>query len=209
MADYSAILANVTQAELAKCNSGIGTPYDVAFLRISEDSAVDCFIRTYYGGDMVAMEEWEQRDRLFAIAGNADIDELHDLLTEGGKASLLIGAVIEGMGSRHDGSNTVGTITDDGRNAAEGLQEMLQSVGTSEIEAWEIESWALVDGPVALLEDLGLTMDSTPEQIAAAAVKMIQIAADDHVVLIGESAESVLAKAVADVKGMAEAADAE
>lgn len=106
----------------------------------------------------------------------------------------LLERVAAGHSVEWDGSNWVGRLSNDAEAADEEIRDRLeqdaQSIET--VEVWEAEAWLTGDGGTSaetVLTQAELTIDSTDEQIAAAAAQTRRDAAHDGVHLEGSVTE--------------------
>ena len=188
MTDYSNTIADLTQQQLAACSDGDLYPRDAARLEIGVSGDVRVRINTYVtNSDPWPMRLWHRMTLALDINANAQIDDLRETLADGGEASALIDRVIAGHGSRWDGRNFVGTLTDDADQACIDLGALLANFPTSNWAAMDVIDYLYPLGSGrAQLDSLGLTDQSGPDAIAAAAVQLVEDAARDRVVLTGD-----------------------
>ena len=105
--------------------------WEDAALLITKSGRVIWSVRDWEGGDGISVDEWHNRDLRFVIAnakGGAvklDTAALRDDLKAGGKLAVLIDRIIAGHSVEWDGSNMVGHLTDDAREASEALEDAL------------------------------------------------------------------------------------
>ena len=207
MTDYSNTIADLTQQQLAACSDSGLYPRDAARLEIDAADglpAVSVRIHRYYTpNDAVPAREWHGLTLVVDIAANANIDALRETLADGGEASELIDRVIAGHGSRWNGNNYVGTLTDDARDALDNLKGALAGLPTSNWGAMDVRDYlapltaalnatfnatfnATRAATYAAIDAAGLTDQSGPDAIAAAAARLVDDAAVDRVVLTGD-----------------------
>jgi hypothetical protein len=137
-------------------------------LVIEEDGAVSLRCRTYYGGDGTPFDEWHNRTLRYTITGQVlDNERLREDLAEGGKLALLIDRIKAGHSVVWDGSNHVGKLTQDARDAEEDLSHALDSGDYADDSSalWDAGEWLSADGSNSdanILDQLGLLPESTP-----------------------------------------------
>lgn len=159
--------------------------YDTAYLSISEDG-VSFGTRTYYGGDGTPMDEWHQRTLhhiiLSAEHGSCllDVERLRDDLSPGGKLSGLIDRIRAGHSVEWDGSNMVGRLTKDAREASDLVEHHLCQVGyASDADVWDTGTW-LGDDTFSRI-----SAETTDTQLAEWAGDAEAAAAADNITLVG------------------------
>ncbi|MFM2421530.1 MAG: hypothetical protein RL291_60 [Pseudomonadota bacterium] len=170
-----------------------GTPYDELLLWIEQDGAVSIGIRTYYGGDGTPMDEWHNRTLVYTLVGKGgahiDLDALRADLKPEGRLAPLITRIAAGLDSKWDGSNMVGTLTNDASEADEALEALLDvyGVGRSISDDWvdgEWSTWDTADWLCACRDEIAA--DMTDAALAAWASGMEAQAESDRVRLVGE-----------------------
>ena len=167
-------------------------------LSLDEDGTVDVYGRDYYGGDGTPMDEWLNRTLTwgFGLRGDMSVidrDALARDLQPGGQLYSLIARVHAGHSVDWDGSNHVGDLTDDAQEALDEIDRLLSTGYYCEHDApevWDALDWLTARGSapaVKVLTDLGLTVDATDDEIAAAATRADKWAASDNCELIDTS----------------------
>ena len=116
----------------------------------------------------------------------ADAEKIAALAAE---AQPLVDRVVAGYDTRWDGSNTVGTLTADAREAWDALvgrwDELRDAeTWTSDIEVYDAVQW-LADG----IDGLGISAATTDEELAAMVAEVDSIARADGARLVGDGLE--------------------
>lgn len=104
----------------------------------------------------------------------------------------ILNRIQAGYSSEYDGNNTVAKFTDDAREAKEELGDIFDNNGETrvpELDAengglWEAADW-LFASKAEVIQENGLTADSTDEELRAAAAAIEDIARNSDVVLDG------------------------
>lgn len=103
--------------------------WEKALLRI-EDGSVRIVDRSYYGGDGAPVKEWNREVLIFELASSyagetkLDVDRLREDLEDGGVLAGLLDRSIAGHTVEWNGSNYVGRLTEDARDASDEIQQL-------------------------------------------------------------------------------------
>ena len=171
--------------------------WEEAYIEIDRDGTVSLRVRTRYGsGDGTPEDVWHGRRLVFTLASSKggacalDVDQLREDLSPGSELALLIDTVRMGHFIVFDGNNYVGRLTDEANDAAYELDSLFDY--TSDQSVWDAEEW-LIGGSsdTYTLDNLGLTINATEEEITEAARTLEGSAAADGVILVGDMAEAI------------------
>lgn len=160
-------------------------------LTIDGRAIISC--RNYYGGDTIPMDEWNGLTYTWGLGEPGDLhvidrDRLAAALADGGELHTLLTRVHAGHSTVWDGNNTVGRLTDDAAAASDEICDMLKSDHFFDDSApvmWDVGDYLAPVDVEPMLSDLGLTTESTEDQIRAAADTLRAMAANDDIELGG------------------------
>lgn len=118
-----------------------------------------------------------------------DVAALKRNLADGGALALLLDRVVGGMSIEWDGHCHVGRFDADAESARNELTGIFDGVAfvREDVAAWEADEWLRSEGSSRgqLLSVIGLSLDSTDEEVAAAALKLVDEGVRDNVLVIG------------------------
>ncbi|WP_133065408.1 hypothetical protein [Niveispirillum lacus] len=118
-----------------------------------------------------------------------DVVALKRDLSEGGALAQLLDRVGGGMSVEWDGSRHVGRFDADAESARNELTGIFDGVAfvREDMAAWEAGEWLRSEASSRgkLLSVIGLSVDSTDEEVAAAASKLVDEGIRDDVLVIG------------------------
>ena len=173
--------------------------WEEAYIEIDKDGTVSLRTRTRYGRrDGTPEDVWHGRRLVFTLASSEggacalDVDQLREDLSPGGELAVLIDTVRRGHSIVFDGNNYVGRLTDEAKDATYELNSLYDY--TSDASVWDAEEWLIVgDSDADVLDDLGLTINATEEEITEAARTLEGSAAVHGVILVGDMVEAIRA----------------
>lgn len=197
MTDYTHLVTDDLLV-LDRASNG-GTPYDRLVLDIEEDSVSLLSLTVYGSGDGVPESVWHGRRRRYELArGDAvlSLEALRALLAEGGRLATLIDRIIAGLSTDWDGSNMVGTLTDDAIAAEAELEEWLEPCVSRRALSDAIidDQWAIWDEYDWLAADARgtITAATTDAEIDAYLTTMRDLATSDNVILTGDARDDLI-----------------
>jgi len=123
-----------------------------------------------------------------------DVDTLREDLSDGGRLSVLLDRIHDGHSIEWNGSNHIGILTENAREACCEISHLIE-VGrryVSEKLVWTAYDRLIgEDDAIVALKRLGLTVAATDDEIDATAKECSQDAATDGIALIGDVAEAI------------------
>ena len=166
-----------------------------AYLEISPEEPFVSLDTTGEIGNAVPMAVWHNRVLRVDVPANLSWDEI-DRLVEGQQVATLIEQIIEGHSVHWDGSNQVGCLTDDAREALDTLQEYLLGEYQGETEIWSTEEWlensTCFNNGEYRIENVGrVTCESTDEELSGMAER-IRLNADVENIFLEDDPEDWL-----------------
>jgi hypothetical protein len=196
MTDYSHLVDGLDEALDRDPASGSCAmrSHDVLILAITGEG-VSLYTKTLYGNDGTPMDEWLDRTRAYhlidARGGCVVLDHaaIRADLADGSKLASLIDRIRAGHDTEWDGSNMVGTLTDDAREADEDLTELFDGQGRREnlANSWIDDSWSTWDVSEWLQSCASeITAEMTDAELTAWAKEMETAAQIDKVRLAGD-----------------------
>lgn len=118
-----------------------------------------------------------------------DVAALKRDLSEGGALAQLLDRVVGGMSVECDGPRHVGRFDGDAEDARNEITGTFDGVAyvSEDVAVWEAADWLRSEGSSRekLLSVIGLTVDSTDEEVIAAASKLVHEGVRDDVLVIG------------------------
>lgn len=167
-----------------------------AFLELDPQNGSVRFGTDLEVGNGVPMDVWHHRVLRWDVPPNLTGRGCAEVY---GEMSPLLEQVASGHSIEWDGHNMVGRMTEAAREASEGIEDRLRGAHESFecAEVWDAGEWIWVGQTLTSLgEHLGITPDTTDQEIAAIAETEQQIAAREHgAVLFGD-----LSKELRDVR---------
>lgn len=175
--------------ELALCNGFFdGGPRVVTILDLDEDGVIAVGTLTLYGCDGVPGEVWRRRLLRWHFPHPPSRDALAEALCEGGDLRSLLERIHAGHSVEWDGHNMAGIFTADASEASDAVHEILASLEPQPLEACEAVDWIGDQSSQSLLDDCGLTVASSTEDISEACDRLVRVARRKGHVIIGGSA---------------------
>jgi hypothetical protein len=128
-------------------------------------------------GNAVPFSVWHRRILRFSVPGALMSDAAKELLD---RITPLAQTVIDGYSCEWDGSNHVGRYTDEAEEACDEIRDVCATVDSSDIYSeWDPADWF---EPVSL-SDVGLSHESTKEEIEERTEAEVATAASDGVAI--------------------------
>lgn len=176
-------------------------------LVISENGNVSLETRTYYGGDGTPMDEAQGRTLTYTLAQSGrlgygaspcmiDVERLRADLANGGRIARWIDRIKAGHTVDWDGSNMRGRLDSDAQIADMDLEDYL--AGSAYIDenyqGCGARYWLAGDGNLSAaeaLENIGLTLDATEDQIKAAAENQGAVARAEGYLIAEDIADAI------------------
>lgn len=175
----SLLRANAT---LLASHSGSSARGEVALLTLDSERLLRLVVRTRFGGDATPTEEYHRRLLTWTVLespAQLDVARLRAALTVGGALYELMRRVAEGHDEQWDGQNVVGTLTEDAEEASAALLEAFED-GAFASDVSVLDAADFFDG----FDGLGITKDSTDEELEALASAGEDQAERNNIVLL-------------------------
>lgn len=177
---------------------------DVTITRITEPDELFCKYPTEFHPQPVDLELDTRTGKLSCsydpnIGGGTTFDHYHRLILSIGVPCLTADAanglmdevaplaqrVLDGADEEWNGSNNVGVFTDEAMEAWEEIERICNAWSTDEdpsltVSWWDVADW-FSEGEASTIESLGLTADTTDEQLDAIATEQVEIARTNSV----------------------------
>jgi hypothetical protein len=145
-----------------------------------EDERTPLYLGTVYGIDGTPISVWHGTTRRYWLPNNVNAEELTTDINAG-VFDELFQRIVGGSEVVWDGDNHVGRLNEDAKAAEEELEEELEGYADESIGLYEAGDW-LQDSSD---EDLGVTANSTDEELARIARRLEEEARAESAVVVG------------------------
>jgi hypothetical protein len=178
---------------------------DVTITRITDPAELFCKYPGQFNAQPVYLE-LDTRDGQLScsynpnIGGGTTFDHHHRLILSAEIPCLTADAantlmqevaplaqrVLDGADERWDGNNSVGVFTDDAANAWEEIGRICEAWSADQdpsltVSSWDVSDW-FNEGDENTIESLGITADTTDEQLDAMAAEQVELAVNNSAV---------------------------
>uniref|UniRef100_A0A6H1ZF68 Uncharacterized protein n=1 Tax=viral metagenome TaxID=1070528 RepID=A0A6H1ZF68_9ZZZZ len=135
-----------------------------AYLELDCDEETLCAATNGEIGNAMPVPVWHCRVRRYDLPSGALPADVNALMLD---LVPLLERVLAGYSCEWDGSNHVGHLSGDAANAEQEIEHYIDEACLPRLTVWDASDWWTANGTESAIEDLGVTEQTTVEELTA------------------------------------------